>query len=400
MKIIRSPINDLGYGLFGIGLYKKLIQIDNSWNLCELNGKPSPNEYEKSILDQFKIDYITNNQAFNKIAETEKTAEINCSVFHASQLRTFLNEHARNFAFIHFETDRLSVSDMSGLEKVDKIFVCSPWAKQILIKHGFKEDIIQDNIGISFPLLSSDYSKQRILSTDTYKELQILFNKIRIKLPPFVFTNVGKLEVRKGHYSIIKALSLSKLPVTMVTLWSNPFMKDYGYSELHNALIQEDFKLTQSGTFQSQNISIYQNEHDTTVFVLPRLKSYIDVLRTIALSNCYICASSGEGWNMPAVEAMGLGVPIILPKNTAHLAYSSKIKYMLECETALAYDGLWFNGNQGNWYPVKLDSLVETIKTAFKEISSGPINTIDSASIESITDFDKISTENIKKSFV
>ena len=90
MKIIRSPINDLGYGLFGIGLYKKLIQIDNSWNLCELNGKPSPNEYEKSILDQFKIDYITNNQAFNKIAETEKTAAINCSVFHASQLRIIL----------------------------------------------------------------------------------------------------------------------------------------------------------------------------------------------------------------------------------------------------------------------------------------------------------------------
>lgn len=37
--------------------------------------------------------------------------------------------------------------------------------------------------------------------------------------------------------------------------------------------------------------------------------------------HAYVSASRGEGWNMPAIEAAASGLPVIAPRNTAHLDF-------------------------------------------------------------------------------
>ena len=82
------------------------------------------------------------------------------------------------------------------------------------------------------------------------------------------------------------------------------------------------------------------------------IRDYRKLLGLMQGCDGYISISAGEGWDQPLVEAMGLGVPVLVTRNTAHEQYCDLFNStLINCRNEIAYDGIWFTGNKGKWYP-------------------------------------------------
>jgi hypothetical protein len=66
--------------------------------------------------------------------------------------------------------------------------------------------------------------------------------------------------------------------------------------------------------------------------------------------DAYACASRGEGWNLPMMEAAGCGLPVIAPRNTSHLELlDDDTAFLFDCEGFAPFEGAesvskWYEG--------------------------------------------------------
>lgn len=66
-------------------------------------------------------------------------------------------------------------------------------------------------------------------------------------------------------------------------------------------------------------------------------------------ANCYVSASRGEGWNLPAVEAAACGIPVILSDSSTHSEISDKHAWIFKNEGTEKLGGIekispWYKG--------------------------------------------------------
>lgn len=323
---LAAPINGLGYGVAGTNIAMALNRHkDVELALLPIHGQIETTERNSGV--------------FTEMAQKGRF------FFHdGHSLRIWhqfaLAEHVgrgKKIGFPIFELDQFSAVEQWHLEAQDEIFVCSKWAK----------DIIIENVkGIPVSVVP--------LGVDT----NIFDRRDQTEHNTTVFLNIGKWEKRKGHDVLAEAFNLAFDPsdnVMLVMATSNPFLSP---AESHKW--EDLYKKTKMGK---------------KIQLVGRLATQEDVAYLMQRSDCGVFPSRGEGWNLEALECMACGLPVIATNYSAHTEFCNEDNSFLVDINELeeAHDGKWFFG-QGNWAHIgdkQIEQFAEIMRHIHKKKQAG-----------------------------
>lgn len=319
-----SPFNSLGYGIFGKNILKELDKR------CNVSYFP---------IGQIEI---LNDDDTNLVKKTISQSEqydakaVSIRLWHPNDLAQHVG--AKKIGFIVFELDNFSKREIHHIESQDAIFVCSKWARDIILEKTRQLNVHVVSGGVDTNIFKPvDFSKR-----DTY-----------------VFLTIGKFEVRKNHQGIIDAFSLAFQNETNVELWlacSNPFLS-------------------------SEDLTIWQNYINKSklankIKLVPHLQTQEELCRIINISDCGVQVSRAEGFDLPNLELFAASKPVISSNYSAHTEYcndkNSTLVPIYKTELANAanyglstqFDRTHFYG-QGNWGVINTDDVVSAMRLEF-----------------------------------
>lgn len=301
---IISPINQLGYGITGLNVVKYLSKSTDVSLWCI--GQPQ----------------VTNQEDANIISKALKNAmypDFNAScirIWHQHDMSQFVGK-GEKIGFPIFELDTFSKLEKHHLSSLDKIFVCSHWAKQIV------ENNIKD-ANVSVIPLGVDSSVFKPIEEINHEDQN----------PSTIFFNCGKWEVRKGHDILVHIFEEAFDENDNVELWlmcENPFLSEDETKEWHS--------------------KYFQSKLGRKIKIIPRVNTQSEVYTIMKQIDCGIFPSRAEGWNLELLELMSCGKHVIATNFSAHTEFCNQENcYLVEIEeTELADDNKWFKGNIGNW---------------------------------------------------
>tara|TARA_Y100001938_G_scaffold111220_1_gene152164 strand:- start:1734 stop:2840 length:1107 start_codon:yes stop_codon:yes gene_type:complete len=313
---LTSPINDLGYGVAGLNILKGLVR-----NGCRVSywpiGQPTArNQEDAEIINSC----VKHTQLFNCEAPSLR-------IWHQHDMAEHIGRGER-VGFPIFELNRFSEIEKHHLSSLDKIIVCSEWAKSIVESEIKNSKVYVAPLGVDQSLFSA---KQK-------------HNKEKT-----VFINVGKWEIRKGHDILIDAFNKAFNQKDNVELWMmnhNPFLDDHAEKEWHNLYLESSL--------------------GNKIKILPRVETHAEVSDIMSQADVGVFPSRAEGWNLEALEMMSLGKHLIMTNYSAHTEFANQENAQLidVDETESAYDGIWFDG-QGEWASIgekQIEQLVEHMR--------------------------------------
>lgn len=322
MNII-SPINQLGYGVTGLNIVKALrkMQPVSLWPI----GQPQVTSEEDSFIVR---DSINNAHFFE---EDDPCIRI----WHQHDMAQFVGRGTK-IGFPIFELDQFKAIERHHLNSVDKLFVCSQWAKEVCIN---------DQIKPHSATIYDDAIRVIPLGVDTK-----IFQPCEIKDGPTVFFNCGKWEVRKGHDILPELFNSAFTDKDNVELWimcSNPFLSE-----------QEDIEWKKK--YVDTNLGY-------KIRFINRVNTHHEVYNIMRLVDCGIFPSKAEGWNLEPLELMSCGKHVIITNYSAHTEFCNTENSLLIDidEMEPAYDGKWFNGKVGSWAKIgdtQKEQIVEHMK--------------------------------------
>lgn len=309
---IQAPINYLGYGTAGFNLTIELSKLFKValWPIGPIDY-PVP-ESQRATLQEA----INNQSDFNSSAPSLK-------IWHQFDMASGIGRGPR-IGFPIFELNKFNEREKHHLKSLDKIFVTSQWAKQVIAEE------IGNNIPVHIVPLGVDRD--------------VFFDTPPRKDGPYVFINIGKWEIRKGHDILGTAFNNAFKETDDVELWMvnhNPFLNEQQHKEWHDYY---------SNTKLGKKIKF-----------LPRVPTQKDLANLMRQADCGVFPSRGEGWNLEALEMLSCGRQIIVTDYSAHTEFCSTFNANLIHIDNLeeAFDGIWFKG-QGEWAelgPKQLDRL-------------------------------------------
>jgi glycosyltransferase involved in cell wall biosynthesis len=316
MLNLQCPINDLGYGVASLNLFKALVArgVDVALfpmgDSSSMNAPPDCHDIIKTAVERAKT--------FNPLAPSLK-------IWHQFDLASRIGK-GKHFAMPIFELDTLSDIEKHHVGSLDHCIVNSEWARQVVM-----DQIILGDLGVSVVPLGVDST---------------IFNMQDVRRPDkTIFLNMGKWEIRKGHDVLCTAFNEAFEKNDNVELWMcchNPFYEPEKNKEW------EDYYLN--------------SKLGDKIRIIPRQATQNDVATLMNRADCGVFPSRGEGWNLEALEMMACGKHIIATDYSAHTEFctaeNSRLIAVTDVESA--HDGKWFNG-QGNWAKfgdVQMDSLV------------------------------------------
>lgn len=236
-------------------------------------------------------------------------------------------------AFSFFELDRLKPIEIAHMASQDVMLVASHWAKEVCENSGVKAQVAP---------LGVDTNIFRPVDLETK-----IINREQIQLPnKYTFYMGGKFEVRKGHDVILD-------------LFQRAFPNNDDVQLIINSW--------------SPNLSVEDNqewarmlEQDNRVIVIKtRFPSQYDLSRLMSCVDCGIFPSKAEGWNLPALECLAMHIPVILNNYSAHTEFSEYCTAIEPKGMATAFDGIWFDGQCGQWSVIDEDGFVEAMRDHF-----------------------------------
>lgn len=317
MNII-SPINcHTGYGITGY----------NVWNELYLNNADTTlfNIGDISIEDHWNKDNIIKSLKNQDKFDSTK----NClKIWHTNDILFRPIGNSQYGCLTFFELDNIPQREVDAINLLDHIFVASEWAKNVLLSQNVTTNIIVCPQGVDRNIFTDNYIPQP--KNDTY-----------------IFINIGKWEVRKGHDILYKIFNQAFSKEDNVELWmvnSNPFLKK---------------EQTQ------QWINLYKNsELGEKIKIFPRLESQLQLAKLMQYVDCGIFPSRAEGWNNEAIELMSIGKPIIITNYSAHTQYcNNHNSYLVEIDTLCeARDDMWFKNTVGRWADINETATEQMIR--------------------------------------
>ena len=343
MLNIIAPINPLGYGVTGLNIVKALYSVDNTVGLYVLG--------ESYLTSKEDADII---RACNKNGMTPNWNYPCLRIWHQHDMSMFVG-NGEKIGFPIFELEHFDDLEKYHLSHLDAIFVCSNWAKQVILKNI---DISDDKV-IVVPL---GVDRSVFKTCETNKENG-----------PTVFFNCGKWEIRKGHDVLCDIFDEAFSQDDNVELWlmcHNPFLSQEQDQEWKD---------------------LYVSRLGNKVRFINRVASQSEVYNIMCQVDCGIFPARTEGWNLEALELMSCGKHIIISNNTGHTEFCNNENSMLvDLDTEeVAYDGKWFHGNKGNWPAISEENKNQFVKhmKSVHELKQSQSLNINSAGVETAKTF-------------
>lgn len=338
-----APINNLGYGVTGYNILKELYKIDNSLALYPIS---QPQDFSSEEL-------------YEAIKNQERCLiDRPCvKIWHQNDLTTRVG-NGKFIGFPIFELTKFNAKEVTSLHHCNKIFVCSKWAKQIILQNTkFKdEDVHIVPLGVDNNIFSP--------STNSGREST-------------VFLNCGKWEKRKGHDILLECFNNAFSENDDVELWmmcDNPFIGE------GNKNWQDLYKNSKLGS---------------KIRIIPRQKTHQDVMGIMRQADCGVFPSRAEGWNLELLEMMAMGKHVIATNYSAHTEFCNNDNCdMVEIENLeTAFDGVFFDGQCGLWAEVS-NNQKEQIVEHMKKIHTAKQNNELSVNTAGVKTGEKFSWQN------
>tara|TARA_A100001201_G_scaffold143229_1_gene143992 strand:- start:1119 stop:2180 length:1062 start_codon:yes stop_codon:yes gene_type:complete len=333
-----APCNHLGYGVAGLNFLKAL---SNSNDISYFPiGEISASEEDVPVLQKC----VDNQSCYDVHAPSVR-------LWHQHDLAQHIGKGMR-VGFPVFELDTFTDREIHHMSSMDRLFVCSEWAKEVVSESCASLDI-------------------RVVPLAVNRSL--FFETLPNTEGPTVFLNIGKWEVRKGHDVLIKGFCKAFSEQDNVELWMmnhNPFLSEAEH--------QEWVRMYTTSPLGSK------------VKFLDRVGSHKEVADIIRMCDCGVFPSRAEGWNLEALEMMACGKKVITTAYSAHTEFCNDENSMMipiKRKTE-AYDGIWFKG-QGNWADIgleEIDILAGYMRDVHKQKSSG-MDIINKEGIQTSKDF-------------
>lgn len=324
---LSGPINHTGYGIASFNILKSLSQLHNV--TYHPIGQPM----------------VDNQKDYEFVAHLFQNGEININspyikIWHQFDLA---NHYGRGkyFAFPFFELDTFNTLEKAHLSVPDTIFVTSKWAQDVIKNNGILTSTRVVPLGVNLNIF--DYTK--------YTKDSSFKNK-------YIFLNIGKWEVRKGH-DILYNIFTKAFPTEQdVELWILASEKTNNYST-------------------PEELSRWKNMYsaDPRIKLYSGVQSHADIATIIANSDCGLYISRAEGWNLELLETMAMNKPAIATNYSAHTEFcNTDNTYLVDINhIELAYDGKAFQ-RQGNWAKIDSQVIDQTI-THMRYVYQNRINT-------------------------
>lgn len=347
---VVSPINQLGYGITGLNLVKSLSK-KIPLSLFVIGQPQVTNQNDADIISKC----LQNKHYLDFDAPCIK-------IWHQNDMTQFAGKGKR-IGFPIFELDEFNDLEKHHLSSLDSIFVCSKWAKEVIIK----------NINIK---------------TDSVHVIPLGFDENIFKVnnkentDKTIFLNCGKWEVRKGHDLLHKIFNMAFEKSDNVELWmlcDNPFLKPNESKEW------EDLYLN--------------SKLGDKIKIFPRQQTHQEVYNIMAQADCGIFPSRAEGWNLELLEMMACGKTVITTNYSAHTEFCTRLNSRLVDidSVELAYDGKWFHGKCGNWANIDekaIEQFVNHLREVHRLKQTNNLIT-DASSLETIRSYNWDNSANL-----
>jgi glycosyltransferase involved in cell wall biosynthesis len=331
---VMAPINPLGYGVVGLNVVKALAE-----------------EWEVSLFPIGQPDVSTQEDldAVQKCIDNAKTfdAKAPClRIWHQFSMAEQIGNGLR-CGFPIFELDTFNKAELHHLNSLDKIFVCSEWAKEVVVSqlyNNYKRLDLSNNVHVAYLGVDLDIFKPEQKNTRSTT----------------TFFNIGKWEFRKGHDVLAEAFNLAfdeDDDVELRMMNHNPFL---------------------SAEQEREWVSLYKDSKmGSKISILPRVQTHKEVADVMNSCDCGVFPSRGEGWNLEALETLACGKELIITDYSAHTAFCThENSYLIGVEDVEpAFDGIWFHG-QGNWASLEekqIKDLASQMKAVHEKKQKNPL---------------------------
>ena len=341
---ITAPINNLGYGVASYNIIKHLASSGEDVQLIPI-GTPEPlegSEFLKSIM-------------YRQSVQDSPSVKI----WHQNDIHHHIGK-GTHIGFPIFELETFSDNELWSMAHNERLFVCSEWAKRIVLDH-------------------LDWIDVRVVPLGVDSDVFVPVSSARQQT---IFFNCGKWEIRKGHDILVECFNSAFEFDDNVELWmmcDNPFY---------------------SPEQQQEWINLYKNSKlGSKVRIIPRQKDHIDVYNVMKQADCGVFPSRAEGWNLELLEMMSCGKHVISTDYSAHTEFCNADNCNLVDITNLepAQDGVWFHGH-GKWASIgsqQKDQIVEHMRKIHRIKQEGDLP----QNIEGIKTARQFSWQNSAKKF-
>jgi glycosyltransferase involved in cell wall biosynthesis len=195
--------------------------------------------------------------------------------------------HGPRIGFPIFELTHFTNDERQQLRELDRILVCSEWAKRII-----RENDIGD-VPVSVVPLGVDRTifHERLAPSHRANET--------------IFLQGGKLEARKGQRELLRAFEAAFSPrdqVHLVLLCQNPFLSAAEFERRAEPFRQSPL---------ASRITLI-----TTAFSHQREMAHV-----MATADCGVFPVRAEGWNLEALEMLSMGKSVIATDYSAHTQF-------------------------------------------------------------------------------
>lgn len=337
---LMAPVNNLGYGVVGYNILRSLVLGGNVVCYFPL-GKIEweGDEQTKQILEGT----MQNARMFAHNAPSVK-------IFHQNEMALFPGRGLR-VGWPIFELNKFTDLEKHHLNSLDRIIVCSEWAKGV---------IEANDIHVPTKVVPLGVDTKIFFKNEEDRRMRPYWSRNKT-----VFMNVGKWEVRKGHNELLEAFNKAFSETDDVELW---MMNDNPFIGIENEMWKQKYIESKLGS---------------KIKMIGRLPNQAMLRQLFNQIDYGVFPSHAEGWNLEPLEMMACGAEIIATNYSGHTEYLNEDNALLINPVGMetARDGKWFHGT-GEWAKLDVDALVNTLKEAHElkqksfRNNNGPAETV------------------------
>lgn len=240
-----------------------------------------------------------------------------------------------NFATGNCNVDTFCTGDNS-------IVTPSRWSRMKLLEYGYPEEKVHliphgVNTDVFFPL--------------TGNERQAARNDLELDSGQFVFLNVGALSDNKGVDRLLLAFQRVRQSYANAHL----VLKDSSGLYGRNVADFIDLHMKQYGPFLQETLE--------SISVVPSNLSLAELRLLYGCADCYVAPYRAEGFNLPVIESIACGTPVIVTAGGATDDYcDSRTSLKIVADKVENADTR--SHHSGYWLEPRIDSLTELMERA------------------------------------